>query len=180
MLFKEKRAGFTIVELLIVIVVIAILAAITVAAYNGIQNRARDSQRESDINAIAKGLELHYIDKGYYPLGSGSTSINISWSTTADASWDNLAAALQPYMPKLPRDPVSKQMGAGSAPWGSSDGYDYSYFAGSYCGVTPSSQPQMYIIVYKMNGPQEQNLIGNCLSNPLFYTGSNYRVVKGT
>lgn len=40
---KAAKRGFTIVELLIVIVVIAILAAITVVAYNGIQNRARAS-----------------------------------------------------------------------------------------------------------------------------------------
>ena len=37
---RQTKSGFTIVELLIVIVVIAILAAITIVAYNGIQNRA--------------------------------------------------------------------------------------------------------------------------------------------
>ena len=47
-----KQRGFTIVELLIVIVVIGVLAAITIVAYNGIQSRARDSARVSDINAI--------------------------------------------------------------------------------------------------------------------------------
>ena len=41
----KRRTGFTIVELLIVIVIIAILAAITIVAYNGLQQRARDSQR---------------------------------------------------------------------------------------------------------------------------------------
>ena len=40
---KSPRSGFTIVELLIVIVVIAILAAITIVAFNGIQERARAS-----------------------------------------------------------------------------------------------------------------------------------------
>lgn len=46
---NQKAYGFTIVELLIVIVVIAVLAAISVVAYAGIQNRARDS-------AIMSGL----------------------------------------------------------------------------------------------------------------------------
>lgn len=41
--FTTQRSGFTIVELLIVVVVIAILAAITVVAYTGIQNRTYDS-----------------------------------------------------------------------------------------------------------------------------------------
>lgn len=40
---KKDKSGFTIVELLIVVVVIAILAAITIVAYNGIQNRAKKS-----------------------------------------------------------------------------------------------------------------------------------------
>ena len=54
---KHKQTGFTIVELLIVIVVIAILAAITIVAFNGIQNRANDSAVKSDLANIAKQLE---------------------------------------------------------------------------------------------------------------------------
>ena len=65
--------GFTIVELLIVIVVIAILAAITIVAYNGIQNRARDAQRLSDITAIAKALESYKAQTGSYPTAVGNS-----------------------------------------------------------------------------------------------------------
>lgn len=42
---NKQNSGFTIVELLIVIVVIGILAAITIVAYNGVQQRARDMTR---------------------------------------------------------------------------------------------------------------------------------------
>ena len=48
---KTKQKGFTLVELLIVIVVIAILAAISIVAYNGIQNRAYDSTVQSDLRS---------------------------------------------------------------------------------------------------------------------------------
>lgn len=51
-----KQKGFTIVELLIVIVVIAVLAAITIVAYNGIQQRAQLAKAESDINTITKAI----------------------------------------------------------------------------------------------------------------------------
>ena len=54
---NKHQAGFTIVELLIVVVVIAILAAITIVAYNGIQNRANDSAVRSDLSNIVKHLE---------------------------------------------------------------------------------------------------------------------------
>lgn len=63
----RSKPGFTIVELLIVIVVIAILAAITVVAYNGIQNRAKDTARIQLINDIAKALDLYKADTGRYP-----------------------------------------------------------------------------------------------------------------
>lgn len=65
--FKNRHLGFTIVELLIVIVVIAILASITVVAYNGIQGRARDNGRIAKIQGIAKAIELYKVDNGRYP-----------------------------------------------------------------------------------------------------------------
>lgn len=56
--------GFTIVELLIVIVIIAILAAITIVAFNGIQQRARNNARMSGASAIARALEAFVIQTG--------------------------------------------------------------------------------------------------------------------
>ena len=57
MQWARKQTGFTIVELLIVVVVIAILAAITIVAYNGITNRAKSSAVQADITNAAKKLE---------------------------------------------------------------------------------------------------------------------------
>ena len=71
---KKPQAGFTIVELLIVIVVIAILAAISIVAYNGIQNRAYDTTVKSDLASIAKKFQLYQVDVGNYPLTSAELS----------------------------------------------------------------------------------------------------------
>lgn len=68
MLKKYSQKGFTIVELLIVIVVIGILAALVLNTFSGVQKRARDTQRQTDINAIATQLEVYYNDNGAYPL----------------------------------------------------------------------------------------------------------------
>lgn len=65
------KNGFTIVELLIVIVVISILASITVVAYTGIQDQARDSKRRSDAAAIAKAITAWSIQTGKLPSETG-------------------------------------------------------------------------------------------------------------
>lgn len=62
-----KQKGFTIVELLIVVVIIGILAAIVVVAYNGITSQANDSAVESDLATIAKKLEIYKVENGSYP-----------------------------------------------------------------------------------------------------------------
>ena len=62
----DRQNGFTIVELLIVIVVIAILAAITIVAFNGIQNRARETSLKSDLSNVAKQIEV-FRANGDYP-----------------------------------------------------------------------------------------------------------------
>ncbi len=96
----KQESGFTVVELLIVIVVIGILATITIVGYNGMQARANDSRRDSDIRQVQTALELYKLDYNTYPAvcsadGSGCTL-------------SNLSSALSPtYMAAIPKDPKS-------------------------------------------------------------------------
>ena len=82
----RTRTGFTIVELLVVIVVIAILAAITVTAYNGIQSRAKHAKTNSVASTYVKLLGSYYASNGKYPidsyacLGEGNPDINADGS----------------------------------------------------------------------------------------------------
>ena len=68
----KKANAFTIVELLIVIVVIAILAAISIVAYTGIQNRTYDAAVKNDLSNMARKIQLDAVDRGSYILGSGT------------------------------------------------------------------------------------------------------------
>jgi len=66
----SAERGFTIVELLIVIVIIGILAAIVIVAYNGITNKANDAGYKQDADSIAKAIESFNADTGAYPAAS--------------------------------------------------------------------------------------------------------------
>ena len=64
---NKRTVGFTIVELLIVIVVIGILAAVSIVAYNGIQQKARNAQTTAAVASWIKALKLYHADHGQYP-----------------------------------------------------------------------------------------------------------------
>lgn len=73
---QKNKHGFTIVELLIVIVVIGILAAITIVAYNGIQQRARNAQVIAGVEAYNKALRSYHAVNSAYPTTGGCLGAN--------------------------------------------------------------------------------------------------------
>ena len=97
---KTKQKGFTLVELLIVIVVIAILAAISIVAYNGIQNRAKTTSAAASAATVVKKAEAANAIASSYPTtaadftaqkdsdlaGSGITLVTPSSTVPGSAS----------------------------------------------------------------------------------------------
>lgn len=82
-----KTKGFTIVELLIVIVVIGILAAITIVAYNGVQQRAQNTQRVTAAKSWEKVMSLYVAQNGVYPFTFGSVQ-HFCLGTNNETNWD--------------------------------------------------------------------------------------------
>jgi prepilin-type N-terminal cleavage/methylation domain-containing protein len=98
---KNNTKGFTIVELLIVIVIIAILAAIVIVAYNGVQTRAKASAVTSGLKSAEKAFRLYAIDKGYDNWPADSTMVaGVSTNPTLQQFIDN--TTFKNYMQKTP------------------------------------------------------------------------------
>ncbi len=107
------RQGFTLIELMIVMVILAILAAVGTSSFISSQKKSRDSTRKSSLKNIATALELYYNDKGKYPGDDGAGKIK--------GCGDDIAPTVcQPgtafsdangtiYMERLPVDPTSKR-----------------------------------------------------------------------
>ena len=66
--WAQKQTGFTIVELLIVIVVIGILAAIAIVAYNGVQARAENPKTINSVGAYARAIRSYATINDTYPI----------------------------------------------------------------------------------------------------------------
>ena len=114
---KKTTSGFTIVELLIVIVVIAILAAISIVAYSGIQDRSRFAKSFNDIQSINKAIKLYQVQNGTYP-------VQASWQYYC-TSPSSFISALSDVVQSIPAAPCT---GAGNSDdsWiYRSDGVDY-------------------------------------------------------
>lgn len=119
-----RLSGFTLVELMVVIVILGALATMGLSTYQASQQRSRDSKRKADLVQVAKALELFINDCSGFPrkesltgkiMGCTNACTNVSpLPTPAPCDWGKpFAIGATVYMSTLPKDP--------------SPGFSYSY-----------------------------------------------------
>jgi general secretion pathway protein G len=106
---SKHDKGFTIVELLIVIVVIGILALLVITTYSGIQQKARNSKRASDIKSLQTNIEAYFTQSSHYPSLADMNTASFLTSNMKSLDQNALIDPLNPTQSKtLVATPAAK------------------------------------------------------------------------
>lgn len=138
--------GFTLVELMVAISILAVLSTTGLVFYGQAQKLARDSRRKQDLNSLRVALQLYYQANGSYPLTGGNWNL----ASANPTGW--IPGITPTYISTLPTDPKSN----GGNPW-QPGGYNYMYFAyacGSY------SAGQFYGLATQLENQQDPDRAG--------------------
>ncbi len=110
------KRGFTLIELLVVIAIIGILSSVVLASLNTARSRARDAQRQSDIQNVYRALQLYWLDNNAYPSTGSLDTVYMDPGCKTAGAPDQVTANWVPnlvsggYIASLPQDPRPKDV----------------------------------------------------------------------
>ncbi|MBP6917732.1 MAG: type II secretion system major pseudopilin GspG [Legionellaceae bacterium] len=97
---KELQRGFSLIEIMVVVVILGILAALVVPKIMNRPDEARKVKAKQDVMAIQNALELYKLDNGFYPSTEQGLNALVTKATTSPTpqNWTH-------YIQSLPKDP---------------------------------------------------------------------------
>ena len=152
-------AGFTLIELIVVIAILGILAGIGLTSFRTSQMKSRDAKRKSDLEQVQRALEMYMNDYANYPTSSndGEIMVNGSALTWGTDEFKDQKETL--YIKQLPGDPRGNP---------------------EYCYVYDAGPPIVYKIYARLENTQDPACLGgNCATARAFGAGTyNYGVAS--
>lgn len=159
---NRRKAGFTIIELLIVVLVIAMLAGILVPVLADSAAAARDARRGHDLRAIQSALADYHEDFGVYPTTNGNWQGDAQGDGGMGYGATGYIPGLVPdYLPALPKDPDPRYPNATMGYAYRSDGADFKCIARgtpeSYGPSNPFRDPSAPLTNWQVSSPGGYN-----------------------
>jgi prepilin-type N-terminal cleavage/methylation domain-containing protein len=177
MYLKRNQSGFTIVELLIVVVVIGILAAIVIVAYNGITQSAQKAAVVSAVNQTTKLFDVYALQYGSYPSVSTYTCI-AGFDESGDCHY---ASGNDPGRSSTLETELQK---VGTIPSFPSDSHSaYNGLVFRYAATeTYQGKPARYTLEWKLQGENQDCGVANSvrLASGAFSPAPNHASWTGT
>ncbi|NQU47703.1 MAG: type II secretion system protein [Planctomycetes bacterium] len=125
---KRRQAGFTIIEMLIVVTILAMLAGVLIPILQEGQSTARDSRRMADLRSVQSALADYYRENGGYPNTSGAWLGDAVDVGSKGYAADGYIPGLVPnFLTALPKDPDKQYPNATDGYMFKSDGTDYKF-----------------------------------------------------
>ncbi len=143
---KRKQQGFTIVELLIVIIVIGILAALVLVTFTGVQQKARNTERQTDVKAVASHLEVYNAQNGFYP----------TFGNVNDLTW--VQANLKGLDKEALRDPKGTLYTVLASSTTNQYGYAPTKDDGTACDNTAGNECTKFTLTYTEEGGTQKTV----------------------
>ncbi len=131
---SPRGRGFTLVELLIVVAILGIMAAIVIPRFTDASSQARNDSLSSQLQIVRRQIELYRLEHG----GTLPDLITDWTPLTTSTTWGMPPRDFGPYLHMTPRNPLNTrdnvEDGDGTAPAGAACGYVYDYDGGSGSG----------------------------------------------